>query len=305
MRMVMIVGMLAGAIAAGLPAQRLETQQLDPSQVMRVETARDHLTVIEVADPVTMVAVGNPNAFNVERRENKVFIKPVQDDARTNLFIWTATGRYAYELAPAAGLEQMHFAVDQPPAVTRTSLGNEMHEQVPKTPALPMEMLTDGTPILVEGRRGTDHRVEVTLRDLYRDAERIYIRYALLNKSATPYQPVEPAVWQLSGVRSPTSLIGASNRQLGERLVKKLKWNGSTPVEVVNAGQSQYVDPHGQGLGWVILDGSEVGTNELPILRMRFAADRRGAVEAVLVLNESTERREVADAHAHTAAGDQ
>ncbi len=305
MRMVMIVGVLGSIIAAGLSAQRLETQQLDPSHVMRVETARDHLTVIEVADPVTMVAVGAPGAFNVERRQNKVFIKPVQDDARTNLFIWTSAGRYAYELVPAAGVEQMHFAVDQPPTVTRASLRDEARDQAPKTPVLPLEMLTDGTPIVVEGRRETEHRVEVTIRDLYRDGERIYIRYAFVNRSDAAYQPVEPAVWELSGVRSPISLLGAGNRQLSERLVKRLKWNGSTEVKVVNAGQSQYVDPHGQGLGWAILDSRQMPANESPILRMRFAADRRGAVEAVLVLEQYTEQREVANVQTHTIAGDQ
>lgn len=305
MRMVMIVGVLGSITAAGLSAQRLEAQQLGPSHVMRVETARDHLTVIEVADPVTMVAVGAPGAFSVERRQNKVFIKPVQDDARTNLFIWTSAGRYAYELVPAAGVEQMHFAVDQPPTMMRAGLGTERRDQAPKTPVLPMEMLTNGTPVLVEGRRETDNRVEVTLRDLYRDGERIYIRYALLNRSGADYQPVEPAVWELNGVRSPVSLVGAGNRQLGERLARRLRWNGSTQIDVVNAGQSQYVEPHGQGLGWMILDSRQMPASDSPILRIRFAADRRGAVEAVLVLEQYAERQEVANAQTHTSAGDQ
>ncbi len=304
MRMVIVVGTLAGVIAASLWAQKLETQQLDPTQVMRVETAKDHLTVIEVADPVTMVAVGDPGAFTVERRESKVFIKPAEDGARTNLFIWTSAGRYAYELVPAAGVGEMHFAIDQPPTVRRASLGNETRDETPKTPTLPMEMLTDGTPILVQGRRETEHRVEVTLRDLYRDGERIYLRYALINNGDISYQPAEPVVWQLSGVRSPTSLVGAGNRQLGERLVRRLKWDTSTQIEVVNAGQSGHVDPRGQGLGWLILDEGQMPTIEAPILRLRFAADHCGAVEAVLVLEETGERREVADVQTYTTTAE-
>jgi type IV secretory pathway VirB9-like protein len=73
--------------------QKLETQTLDPKKVIRVETAKDHLTVIELGEPVTMVAVGNQNAFSIERRENKVFVKPTEYDAETNLFIWTTAGR--------------------------------------------------------------------------------------------------------------------------------------------------------------------------------------------------------------------
>jgi type IV secretory pathway VirB9-like protein len=75
----------SGFAAVGLMAQKLETQPVDPKKVIRVETARDHLTVIELGDPVMMVAVGNQNAFSIERRENKVFVKPVEDEARTLL----------------------------------------------------------------------------------------------------------------------------------------------------------------------------------------------------------------------------
>jgi hypothetical protein len=36
-------------------AQKLEIQSLDTTKITRVETAADHLTVIEVSSPVTMV----------------------------------------------------------------------------------------------------------------------------------------------------------------------------------------------------------------------------------------------------------
>ena len=46
---------------AGLMAQKLE-------KTIRVETAKDHLTVIEFSDAVTTVAVGNRGAFRSEER---------------------------------------------------------------------------------------------------------------------------------------------------------------------------------------------------------------------------------------------
>jgi len=92
---------LAILAASNSVAQKLETQTPDPKKAVRVETARDHLTVIELNEPVSMVAVGNQNVFTVERHEIWVFIRPADEDARTNLFIWTASGRYSHELAPA------------------------------------------------------------------------------------------------------------------------------------------------------------------------------------------------------------
>src|SRR5687767_2908380 len=99
--------------------QRIETQDPDPAKVVRVETATNHLTVIELAEAVTLAAAGSP-LFKIERRDNKVFIQPLEDGASTNLFVWTRSGRWNYELVPAVSAETMHFAIDQHIATPRT-----------------------------------------------------------------------------------------------------------------------------------------------------------------------------------------
>jgi type IV secretory pathway VirB9-like protein len=73
------VGFLAVALTrTPLPAQKIDNETASRERVVRVQTAMNHLTVIEVAEPVTTVAVGSPQAFKIERRENKVFIQPLQ-----------------------------------------------------------------------------------------------------------------------------------------------------------------------------------------------------------------------------------
>src|SRR5262245_25215576 len=94
-------------------AQKIETIPAGRDQIVRVETALNHLTVIELSEPIVMVAAGSP-AFKIERRENKVFVQPLEEGASTNLFIWTAAHRYSYELAPAENLTATHFAIDHP-----------------------------------------------------------------------------------------------------------------------------------------------------------------------------------------------
>ena len=56
-------------------AQKIEIQKPDRNQIVRVQTALNHLTVIEVGETVTTVAAGSP-AFKIEWRENKVFVQP-------------------------------------------------------------------------------------------------------------------------------------------------------------------------------------------------------------------------------------
>lgn len=288
---------LSSILPAGLLAQKLETQASDTKKVVRVETAADHLTVIEAAEPVTMVAVGNQGAFTVERRENKVFVKPVEEGATTNLFVWTTTGRFAYELVPASSVEQMHFVIDQQPAPAAAKLSTQPDNSASAaTSALPAEMLTKADPILLAGERDTHGRVEIALRDLYRERNRIYLRYTILNHSPHDYLPTRPAAWRLTGVRSPQSLIPFRERQIGERIVRSLKARSSTPLDVIDASKFSMVGTGNHGSGWLVIDETNEPVADVSLLRIEFAADVKGTVEAVLVLPAQTDKQEVVNA---------
>lgn len=288
---------LSSVPSAGLLAQKLETQPSDTKKVVRVETAADHLTVIEAAEPVTMVAVGNQGAFTVERRENKVFVKPVEEGATTNLFVWTTAGRFAYELVPASSVEQMHFVIDQQPAPVAAKLSAQPdHRASAEMSGLPAAMLTKAEPILLAGERDTQGRVEIALRDFYRERNRIYLRYAIVNHSSHDYLPTRPAAWFLTGVRSPQSLIPFRERQIGERIVRSLKVRSSTPLDVIDASKSSMVGIGSHGSGWLVVDEPATPATDLSLLRIEFAADVKGAVEAVIVLPARTDKQEVVNA---------
>src|SRR5260370_30034866 len=99
----LLIGTLALTITfPPLPAQKIDTETPSRERVVRVQTAMNHLTVIEVAEPVATVAVGSPQAFKVERRENKVFIQPLQENVATNLFICPPSPPLTSKLCPPA-----------------------------------------------------------------------------------------------------------------------------------------------------------------------------------------------------------
>src|SRR5215471_4131028 len=92
-------------------ADELKVNASAPTEVIHVATALDHVTVLEFGEPVTMAAAGSP-AFQIERHEDKVFIKPLKTGASTDLFVWTASRRFTYELEPPGEIKNMNFAVD-------------------------------------------------------------------------------------------------------------------------------------------------------------------------------------------------
>src|SRR6516165_8221679 len=92
-------------------ADELKVNLPAPTEVMRVATALDHLTVLEFGEPVTMAAAGSA-AFQIERHEDKVFIKPLKTGVSTDLFVWTASRRFAYELEAPGEVTHMNFVIE-------------------------------------------------------------------------------------------------------------------------------------------------------------------------------------------------
>src|SRR5438105_283351 len=187
--MPMLTVLLLLALAAA-PAQRIESQLPDHTKITRVETALNHLTVIELAEPVTLAAAGSP-LFNIERRENKVFVQPLEIGATTNLFVWTASGRWSYDLVPAASPATMHFAIDQQAipisqnhdvaAPDSSNSGENFFSSFAE------EMLLFAKPIRNLGVAFRPAEVSAFITDVYRKDDQLFIRYVIDNDTARPF----------------------------------------------------------------------------------------------------------------------
>jgi hypothetical protein len=273
-RVVLIFVLLASALIPAL-AQKIGTETSDRTRVVHLKTGLNHLTVIEVAEPVVQVAAGSPS-FKVEWRENKVFVQPTEADATTNLFIWTANQRLNYELEPASAVTDMDFAVDQTPAHV------ELIKPASATPPAPpsiTELLLAGKPVrLLPSKQRASKPVEVWISDLYEKDGRLLIRYAVRNHSSESYSIDTPAVYQLDGVRSPQSLYGFINSQLGDEQAAKLKAKQQTPVKVLD-GQMQptRIAPGEEAVGVVTL---QMASSTHPtILRFQFPSSKQSGDE--------------------------
>src|SRR6266566_2606567 len=96
MNKILLSFVAVAALSWPAQGQKVEVQKPDRGQILHVQTALNHLTVLEMTEAVSTVAVGSP-VFKVEWRENKVFIQPTEQNVATNLFVWTASGRFNYE----------------------------------------------------------------------------------------------------------------------------------------------------------------------------------------------------------------
>jgi hypothetical protein len=277
MRKIDAILILLAATAVPLIGQKIGTETSDRTRIVHLKTALNHLTVIEVGEPVLEVAAGSPS-FKVEWRENKVFVQPTEADAATNLFIWTASQRLNYELEPAGAVASMDFAVDQAPVhIAEPVKPTAATAPVQVAPSI-TGLLLAGKPIrMIPSKQHSSKPIEVWISDLYEKDGQLLIRYAVRNHGPQPYSIDTPQVYQLDGVRSSQSLYGFVDSQLGDEQITKLKIKQETPVKVLDGQlQSARIAPGQEVVGVVAL---QVASSPSPtILRLQFpSANEAGA----------------------------
>src|SRR5579864_7929047 len=240
MKRFLIILIITALTAVWIPlsAQKIERETGDRTQIIHLKTALNHLTVIELREPVIQVATGSPS-FKVEWRENKVFVQPTEADASTNLFIWTSSERLNYELEPAGDVAGMDFAVDQIP------LAQPKPASVPQPPQpSPTEILLAGKAVRLESAKPSHKPVEITIRDLYQRDGRLLVRYTVRNRGNHAYDVNAPQVFELTGVRYPQSLYPLVDSQLGDQESLRVIANHETPVPVLESHvQTEHLAP--------------------------------------------------------------
>ena len=108
MKALITVGLAFASVAS-------TAQTVNFNQVPHIQTALNHLTVIELGEPVIKVEIADRVAFEVERYDDQVALTPLKSDVATNLFIWTSTREISYEIDPASDVAKMNVIIRNVP----------------------------------------------------------------------------------------------------------------------------------------------------------------------------------------------
>jgi hypothetical protein len=207
-----------------------------PLSPVHVATALNHLTVLEFYEPVTMAAAGSSD-FQIERQDDKVFIKPTKLGACTDLFVWTASRRFAYELETTPEVKNMNVSVDNPsppaPAAPSNS-GFSAHVDELADMMLTRAFLgaVDITPA---NARAPKSQVRVRIQQVFRTKTSIYVHYSIENDGRSVYHVTTPYFFQLQVGDSTLFLPSFAHKQLDPRLLKNLSDIHSVSVPVSHA----------------------------------------------------------------------
>lgn len=218
-RSLFFLSFICAACAASAFSQA-GTPTLSP---IHVATALNHLTVLEFHEPVMMAAAGSSD-FQIERQEDKVFIKPTKSGASTDLFVWTASRRFAYELETTAETKNMNVSVDNP--LPPASVAPPNPEFSPHVEELADMMLTrallgaiDISPANPKALKG---QVRVRIQQVFRTKTSIYVHYLIENDGRSEYHVTTPDAFELPAGHSNLYLPSFAHKQLDPRLLEHL-----------------------------------------------------------------------------------
>ena len=264
----------------GWPAwgQKVEVEKPEQGKVIHVQTALDHLTVLEMSEPVSTVAVGSP-LFKVEWRENKVFIEPTEPNVATNLFVWIPSGRFNYELDPAGAVPEMVFAIDQPaPDLPKIVASAKKSETTDPSPA---EVLIEAKPVRLLRATSDKNHIAVYLTNLLEHDGQIFISYSIRNETDEAYVPGTPQVVALKTPQYRKSLYTLRGYQLE---TAHLKSSGEVPIHVAASEiRSSRIEPGQEAAGIVAIKLTAIPA-EPAVIRLLFLEGSTGSVGATLVL---------------------
>ncbi len=236
------------AFAAISPAQQASA----PAQnVTRVATAVNHLTVIEFHEPVTMVAASSPD-FQIERQENKVFVKPLKSGVASDLFVWTASRRFAYELETTEELKNMNFAIDSlapaaPPQPPVSTASDEVADMMLTKVFLGAEAITGNG-------RVEKNKVIVRVTEVFRTRSSVYVHYVIENRTKRVYHVPSPTALALERVVTDPAVPTLMRRQLDQRTVDSLGKTEQTSLPVAHAeSEIQEIQPGGTTQGVIVI----------------------------------------------------
>ena len=282
--MVATLFFVAGSIAS---AQTITHQTVNPNAVTLVATALNHLSLIELPEPITRAAVGSDD-IRIEWHGNTVALKPIRQGQSTNLFVWTEHTQSTYEILPPGDVTSAAFIIDQTNGRTDVSKPLEAQAKISETDiqkaadSLIAQAMLQSSVVNTRGVKDSTDHVNVRITEVVRDKDALYVRYTVSNPSQHPYRVSDPAVFSFTPSIASTVIGSLKGLQIAEQKVNTFG-TGTTSGVILRETRisNRDVNP-GQSVDGVLCLKQ---IDEKPqIYRFVFANDESHPVSAAAVL---------------------
>ncbi len=274
----------AGSIAS---AQTITHQTVNPNAVTRVATALNHLSLIEMPEPITKAAIGSDDV-QIEWHGNTVALKPLRQGQSTNLFVWTEHTQSSYEILPPGDVTSAAFVIDETAGRPVESKPVEIQSKISGTEiqkaadTLIAQAMLQSSTVNSRGVKDSKDHVNVRITEVIRDKDALYVRYTVSNPGQHPYRVSEPEVYRFTPSAANTVVGTLKGMQIPDHKVTALGGGTAVPLIVREDRLSnQDVNP-GQSVDGVLC--FRTNEDKPQVYRFVFANDQSHPVDAAAVL---------------------
>ena len=283
---VIVLSILGGSMTF---AQNIVHQPLNPNSVTPVHTSLDHISVLILPERITRVAAGS-DAMQIEWHDNSVFIKPLKSGQSTNLMVWTEHQFSTYELEAPGDVHNMSFVIDETASPAGQSNGhpvavaNPSPQEVQRmTDSVIGSTLLQVTPVLTRGVRPAKDYVSVLIKEVVRDKNSLYVRFAVSNTGSHPYRIVSPNVFTIIPTKNAELLAGLKNFQIPEQATYQFQSVETSQVAVRGTSLPQKDVPPGATVeGVIALESADI--QKAGVYEFIFGNDGTHRIQATAVL---------------------
>ena len=274
----------AGSFAS---AQTITHQTVNPDAVTPVATALNHLSLIELPEPITRAAVGSED-IRIEWHGNTVALKPVRQGQSTNLFVWTEHTQSTYEILPPGEVTSASFVIDQTggrpeegkPAQKEANSSQTNNQRAADT--LIAEAMLESSAVNSRGMKEASNHVNVRITEVLRDKNSLYVRYTVSNPGQHPYRLSAPTVFTFAPTVASNVVGSLKGLQVPEQKIQALG-AGTTSSLIVREERSSSPDVNpGQTVDGVLC--FEQPGDQPHLYRFVFQNDESHPVTAAAVL---------------------
>jgi hypothetical protein len=276
----------AGSVAS---AQMITHQSVSANTVVPVATALNHLSLIELPEPIVRAAVGSEDV-RVEWHGNTVVVKPVRQGQSTNLFVWTEHTQSTYEILPPGDVSHASFVIDQSnghPSVPATNSADAAVKvsdaEIQKAAdTLIAQAMLQSSEVNSRGIKDAKDHVNVRITEVVHDKDAMYVRYTVSNPGQHPYRISDPTVYSFNPAGSHEAVGSLKGLQIPEQKLASFG-SGTTSSLIVREGRlsNRDVNPGESVDGVLCVKNNQ---NNPQVYRFVFANDDTHPVNAAAVL---------------------
>jgi hypothetical protein len=273
----------AGSVAS---AQNITHQNVNSNVVTKVATALNHISLIEMPEPITNAAVGSVDV-RIEWHGNMVAIKPLRQNQPTNLFIWTEHTQSTYEIQAAGEVTSASFLIDE----TGTPASWEKHlekaqptqEEIQKTAdALIDETLLLASPVGSRGLKDAKDHVNVRIEEVVREKDTLYVRYTVSNPSRHQYRISAPSVFSVIPNDGGESVASLRDTQVSDQWLAAFPGSSTSQISLRETSVSIHDIAPGQSAQGVLCFARPQSAPQ--IYQFVFANDENHPIHVTAVL---------------------